>query len=321
MWWGAPAAAICVVVVAHARRATRPSATAHADAIACTLETHMHAWPTCRSAATPSPAGPGASAVDEAAGALAFLECLGDSATATGAGAGALELFFFFLDGGEGFFFLAGAGAGASGLVGMVAGASAAGEGGDATGASTGGDEAGGGVTLAALGAGAGALVDLPLQKIESPFLPRGCTPHRGGFPHGGAHMNTEHRTRPAAGRTCRSTCSVSSSALHLAAGSSSPIEEHHRLIELWRYDGQLGLVGLVLLWPDLDKNIRRSSNAARRPKVTGLPACLLVNGGDAPLIRKHPMLGALQKYSEQWLPRYNLISRWKIEVEAARSS
>nr|BAC82994.1 hypothetical protein [Oryza sativa Japonica Group] len=44
-----------------------------------------------------------------------------------------------------------------------------------------------------------------------------------------------------------------------------SPIEEHHRLIELWRYDGQLGLVGLVLLWPDLDKNIRRSSNAARR--------------------------------------------------------
>lgn len=77
--------------------------------------------------------------------------------------------------------------------------------------------------------------------------------------------MNTEHRTRPAAGRTCRSTCSVSSSTLHLAAGSSSPIEEHHRLIELWRYDGQLGLVGLVLLWPDLDKNIRRSSNAARR--------------------------------------------------------
>ena len=77
--------------------------------------------------------------------------------------------------------------------------------------------------------------------------------------------MNTEHRTRPTAGRTCRSTCSASSSALHLAAGSSSPIEEHHRLIELWRDDGQLGLVGLVLLWSDLDKNIRRSSNAARR--------------------------------------------------------
>jgi hypothetical protein len=77
--------------------------------------------------------------------------------------------------------------------------------------------------------------------------------------------MNTEHRTRPAAGRTCRSTCSASSSALHLAAGLSSPIEEHHRLIELWRDNGQLGLVGLVLLWPDLDKNIRRSSNAARR--------------------------------------------------------
>lgn len=43
--------------------------------------------------------------------------------------------------------------------------------------------------------------------------------------------------------------------------------------------------------------------------QVTGLPACLLVNGGDAPLIRKHPMLGALQKYSEQWLPRYNLVN------------